>query len=187
MSTPELNPQSATDRRAAEAQLRELIAKFAPAQKRLISSVRRWLQKRLPTGHELVYEYSDFVVISHSPSEHGYQGVFAIRASADGVKLYLNNGKELPDPAKLLQGSGKQTRWIPLEGASTLTRPAVACLIEEAIAHNQVPFAPTARGQVIIRSSSAQQSRRRPTPKKSRNQPRKQVPVTSQASQAKGC
>ena len=103
--------------------------------------MRRWLRKRLPTAHEVVYEYRDYFVISYSPNEHGYEGVLAIRASADGVRLYFNRGKELPDPAKLLQGSGKQTRWINLEGASTIARPEVARLIDEAIARNRVPFA----------------------------------------------
>jgi hypothetical protein len=108
-----------------------------------------------------VYEYSDFFVISYSPNEHGYEGVLAIRASANGVRLYFNRGKGLPDPAKLLRRSGNQTRWIPLEGASTLARPAVACLIDEAIARNRVPFARTGRGPVVIRSVSAKPHRRR--------------------------
>ena len=111
--------QSAVERRSAEAELRTLIAKFAPAQLRLVGAMRRVLLKRLPTAHEVVYEYRDFFVISYSPNERGYEGVLAIRASANGVRLYFNRGKELPDPAKLLQGSGNQTRWIHLEGAST--------------------------------------------------------------------
>ena len=151
--------QSAVARRAAEAQLRTLIDKFAPAHLRLIGAMRRWLRKRLPTAHELVYEYRDFIVISYSPSER----VLAIRASENGVKLYFQRGKELPDPEKLLQGSGTQTRSINLEGASTLARPAVASLIDEAIARNRVPFASTGRGSVIIRSTSAKK-RRRPRP-----------------------
>ena len=153
--------QSALARRSAEAQLRTLIAKFAPAHLRLIGAMRRWLRKRLPTAHEVVYEYRDWFVISYSPNDHGYEGVLAIRASADGVKLYFNRGKELPDPAKLLQGSGSQTRSIDVEGASTLARPEVACLIDEAILHNQVPFEHAGRGSVVIRSASAKQRRRR--------------------------
>ena len=93
-------------RRSAEAELRGLIAKFAPAHQRLIGAMRRWLRKRLPTAHEVVYEYRDCFVISYSPNERGYEGVLAIRASADGVKLYFNRGKGLPDPEKLLRGSG---------------------------------------------------------------------------------
>jgi hypothetical protein len=153
--------QSAVARRSAEAQVRTLIARFAPAHLRLIGAMRRWLRKRLPTAHEVVYEYRDCFVISHSPNERGYEGVLAIRASADGVRLYFNRGKELPDPTKLLQGSGNQTRWISLEGASTVARPEVSRLIEEAIARNRVPFAQAGRGSVVIRSTSAVQRRRR--------------------------
>ena len=123
--------------------------------------MRRWLRKLLPTAYEVVYEYHDFFVISYSPNERGYEGVLAIRASADGVRLYFNRGKGLPDPEKLLRGSGKQTRSIHMEGASTLARPAVARLIDEAIARNRVPFARTGRGPVVIRSVSAKQRRRR--------------------------
>lgn len=155
-----MKPQSAVARRAAEAELRSLIIKFAPAHQRLIGATRRWLQKRLPTAHEVVYEYRDFFVISHSPNEHGYAGVFAIRADAEGVKFYFNQGKGLPDPEKVLQGSGNQTRWIPVESASTFARPAVARLIEEAIARNPVPFAVTGRGPVVIRSTSAKRAGR---------------------------
>ena len=146
--------QSAVARRSAEADLRRLIAKFAPAHQRLIGAMRRWLRKRLPTAHEVVYEYRDCFVISYSPNERGYEGVLAIRASANSVKLYFNRGRELPDPGKLLQGSGNQTRWINLEGASTLARPEVARLVDEAIAHNRVPFARAGRGSVVIRSTS---------------------------------
>jgi hypothetical protein len=148
--------QSAVERRSAEARLRTLIANFAPSHLRLIGAMRRWLRKRLPTSHEVMYEYRDFFVISYSPSERGYEGVLAIRASTNGVRLYFNRGKDLPDPAKLLQGSGNQTRSIGLEVASTLAHPAVARLIDEAITRNRVPFARAGRGSVVIRSSPAQ-------------------------------
>ena len=160
MSTSQPTPQSAVAARSAEAELRGLIAKFAPAHQGLIGTMRRSLRKRLPTAHEVVYEYSDCFVISYSPSEHGYEGVLALRASAKGVELYFNRGKELPDPAKLLRGSGKLARFIHVEGAATLKRSAVARLIDEAIARNRVPFARTGRGPVVIRSTSAKKSRR---------------------------
>jgi len=157
--------QSAVARRSAEAQLRTLIAKFAPAHLRLVGAMRRWLRKRLPTAHEVVYEYHNLgaVVISFSPNEHGYEGVLGIRADADGVKLYFNRGKELPDPEKLLQGSGKQTRSIDVEGASTLARPEVARLIDEAIGRNPVPFALAGHGSVVMSPSTSAKQRRRPT------------------------
>jgi hypothetical protein len=153
--------QSAAERRSAEAVLGGLIDKIVPGYLRLITAMRRSLRKRLPTACEVVYEYHNLgaVVISFSPNEHGYAGVLGIRADANGVKLFFGRGKELPDPETLLQGSGSQTRWMDVEGASTLARPAVARLIDEAIAHNRVPFADTGRGSVVIRSTSAKKRR----------------------------
>src|SRR5262245_18579756 len=112
--------QSAAERRSAQAELSSLIEKFASAHARPTGVVRKALRKHLPTAHEVVYEYRDCFVTSFSPSGQGYEGVLAIRGSADGVRLYFNQGKELPDPAKLLQGSGGQVRFIQLDGASTL-------------------------------------------------------------------
>ena len=122
--------------------------------------MRRSLRKRLPTAHEVVYEYGNLgaVVVSFSPNERGYEGVLAIRATADGIKLYFNQGKDLPDPEKLLKGDS-QTRWIAVEDASTLARPAVKTLIDEAIARNPVPFAADGRGSVIIQSTAAKKKR----------------------------
>jgi hypothetical protein len=156
-----MNTQSAMERRAAEAELRAFIAKFSPTQRRLVGTTRRWLLGRLPTAYEVVYEYRDCFVISFSPNEQGYAGVFAIRGDADGVKLYFNQGRGLPDPEKLLQGSGTLVRWIQLEGAATLARPAVVALVDAAIARNRVPFASAGRGSVLIRSSAAKKPKRR--------------------------
>lgn len=153
--------QPAAERRAADAHIRALIGTFAPAHERLVGALRRSLRKRLPTALEVVYEYRDCFVISYSPSERGYEGVLSLRGAADGVRLYLNQGKGLPDPEKLLRGSGTMARWLPVEGASTLAQPAVARLIEAALASNKVPFAGSGRGAVVIRSTTAKTRARR--------------------------
>jgi hypothetical protein len=152
MSPAKPNSQSAAERRASEAQVETRIDKVAPTQRGLTVALRRALRKRLPSAHEIVYEYSDNVVISFSPNEHGYAGVLALRVSAEGVKLYFNQGKGLPDPDKLLQGSAKQVRWIPVDGASTLARPEVVALIDAALERNPIPFAETGDGPVVIKS-----------------------------------
>ena len=143
------------DAKAAEAHLRTLIDQFAPAHLRLVNAARRWLRARLPTAHEVVYEYRDCFVISYTPNGHGYEGVLALRASAKGVSLYFNQGKDLPDPARLLQGAGKQVRSIELDGASTLDRPEVLRLVDEALARNPVPFATSGAGPLVIRPTAA--------------------------------
>ena len=151
--------QSTAARRSADAEVASLVADHAPSHARLVASSRRWLQKRLPTANEIVYEYRDKFVISYSPNENGYDGVLALSVSANGVLLYFNQGKDLPDPAKLLKGSGKVTRSLALESAATLARPEVVSLIDATLARNPVPYARTGLGSVLIRSTAATQRR----------------------------
>jgi hypothetical protein len=160
MTTSKPTTQSAAERRSAEAELRALLAHFSRADQALIGTLRRSLRKRLPTAYEVVYEYSDSVVISFSPDERGYEGVLALRVSAKGVDLYFNRGKELPDPDKLLSGSAKLVRFVHIESASVLRRAAIARLMAEAIGRTRVPFARSGRGPVVVRSTTAKKRRR---------------------------
>lgn len=154
--------QPAAERRAAEAKLRALIDRFAPRHLRLIAAMRRALRRRLPTANELVYEYRAWFVVSFSPSERGHEGVLAIRADGNGVKLFVNPGQDLPDPAKLLRGAGR-TRWIKVEDAKTLARPEVARLVEDVIARSVVPFETAGNGRVVVRSAGVKRPRGRRT------------------------
>ena len=115
----------------------------------------------MPTAHELVYDNYNFFVIGYSPTARPSDAVISIAASANGVGLCFIRGKGLPDPHKLLKGSGNQTRSIHLDDAATLTQPAVRRLIDEAIARSSAPFATRGRGPLVIRSVSAKQRPRR--------------------------
>ncbi len=162
MSAPKTSTQTVAERRAAEAQVSALIEKIAPAHVSLVGAARRALRKRLPSAFEVAYEYRDWIVLSFSPSEKGYEGVLAIRADADGVRLCFHAGKSLADPEKLLKGSGSLVRWMELESAAALARPAVKRLIDAAIAQNRVPFARTGRGPVLVRPAAARKRTPRP-------------------------
>lgn len=153
--------QPAAERRAAEAEWKRLVAHFSPTQEKLVAALRRHVQKLLPTAHELVYEYRDCCVLSFTPNGRGYDGVLGLRCSADDVRLYLNRGKGLSDPAKLLQGTGGMVRWIAIESAATLKRPEVVQLVDLAIAQNEVPFAKEGKGPVILQSAPKKKAVRR--------------------------
>ncbi len=147
-----------------EAQLRSYIERFDPKDQRLIRSVRSAVRKRFPTANELAYDYGSFFVISYSPTEQGIDGVVSIAARADGVRLYLNQGPQLPDPKGLLLGSGKQTRFVPVEAARRLAHPDVEALIAAAIDLASVPLPSSGRGKLVIKSDAAKQRpRRKPT------------------------
>jgi hypothetical protein len=156
-STPTLPPGAAD----AETQLKAFIAKFDAKDQRLIRAVRKALRQRFPTTHELVYDNYNLFVIGYSPTERPSDAIVSMAARANGVGLCFLHGARLPDPKKLLLGSGNQTRFIRLESASVLERPEVEALISAAIAQAKAPLGETGRGKLIIRSVSAKQRPRR--------------------------
>ena len=148
----------------ADGQLRTFIGKFDPSHQRLIRAVRRALRKRLRTAYELAYDNYNFFVIGYSRSERPSDAIVSI-AGANGVSLCFIRGASLPDPKKLLLGSGNQTRFIRLESADALARPEVEALLAAAISRAKKPLRATGRRQLIIRSVSATQRQRRRSPK----------------------
>jgi len=144
-----------------EAQLRSLIEKFDPKDQRLIRSVRSAVRKRVPTANELVYDYRSFFVIAYSPTEQGIEGIVSIAARTDGVRLYLTQGPQLPDPKKLLMGTGKQVRFIAVEAASRLKHPDVEALIAAAIDQASVPLPSKGRSKLVIKTFGAKPRPRR--------------------------
>ena len=145
----------------ADQQLKAFIAKVEPEHQALIRSVRKSLRKRFPSANELVYDYSKSFVIGYSPTQRGSDSVVAIAAGANGLRLYFNQGPKLPDPKKLLLGSGKQTRFILVESARTLALPEIDALLRAAIDRAKIPLRPRGRGTLIIKPTSAKQRPRR--------------------------
>jgi hypothetical protein len=145
----------------SERQLAGFIDKFDAKNAALIRSVRKALRKRLPSANELVYDNYTFFVIGYCSTEKPSDCIVSIAAGANGVGLSFYYGATLPDPHKLLLGSGSQNRFIRLESAATLARPAVAELIAAAITQGQTPLRRSGKGKLIIRSISKKQKPRR--------------------------
>jgi hypothetical protein len=145
----------------AEGQLKGFIEKFEPKYQGLIRSVRKALRKRMPTANELVWDNYNFFVIGYSPTERPSDSILSIAGGASGVGLSFYRGATLPDPHKILLGSGSQNRFIRLESKETLLRRDVDALIAAAIAQCRMPLAAQGKGKLIIRSISAKQKPRR--------------------------
>jgi len=146
-------------------QLAAFIARFDPKVAEVIRACRAEMRKLLPTAIELVYDNYNFFVIGYSPTERPSDSIVSVAAGANGVGLCFIRGASLPDPLKILLGSGNQTRFIRLESADVLTRPEVETLIGAAIAQAKTPLRATGRGKLIIRSVSAKQRPRRKSAK----------------------
>src|ERR1035438_2379162 len=87
-------------------QLADFIAKFDTRVGKLIDSTRLAVRRRFPTATEIVYDNYNCLALGFSSSGRPCDCVLSLAASAKGVRLFFYYGATLPDPKKILQGSG---------------------------------------------------------------------------------
>ena len=142
-------------------QLNTFVKKFEPKHRALIRTLRQTLRSLFPTAYELVYDNYNFFVIGYSATDRTSDAIISLGAGGGGVNLFFLQGATLPDPKKILLGSGKQTRFIRIDSPKTLTRPEVRQMLKVASERAKTPLKRTARGRLIIKSVSAKQRPRR--------------------------
>ena len=59
--------------------------------------------------------------------------ICTIIPSKKGLKLGFNRGTELPDPGKLLEGTGKISRYVEIRSGEQISSTALKELIESAL------------------------------------------------------
>lgn len=113
---------------------------FSKEVQQLARQARALLLDVMPNLFEVVWETQKSAGYGTGPkkmSEHFCH----IIPHQNHVDLGFNYGTELPDPDKLLEGTGKKLRHIKLHKPEDLTRPGVRKLVEVATTH-QVPPLP---------------------------------------------
>jgi hypothetical protein len=148
----------------AETQLASFFAKYEPSMAKLGKALRAKLRARLPGLFEIVYVYENqnSLVISYSPTEHGYDGLCSIALYPDRLNLYFAQGAKLSkaDPKKLLQGRGK-VRYVALNAADDFDRAEIAVLMVAALKLAKLRLDTNANGSVIIKAEAQKQRARR--------------------------
>jgi hypothetical protein len=142
-------------------QVAGFIAKFDSRMAKLIAEVRAALRKRFPAASERVYDNYNFFVIGFSTTERSSDCLVSLAANAQGVNLNFYYGATLPDPGKILLGSGTQNRFFRLESATALAKPEVEALLCAAAAQAETPLPTAGRGRIIVRAVAARQRLRR--------------------------
>lgn len=146
---------------SAATQVASFIAKFDPANAKLIRACRSMMRKRLPTANELVYDNYNFLAIGYSASERASDCVVSLACGSNGVSLSFYYGATLPDPDGILLGSGNQNRFVRLPSPATLKEPPVERLLRAALAQAKTPMPASGRGRTIVKSISTKQRPRR--------------------------
>jgi hypothetical protein len=103
---------------------------YPPSAQTLARQARRILLELLPGTEENVDASAAVIGYGYGP---GYKGLICtLIVSKSGVKLGLVRGAELPDPNRLLEGSGRLHRYVSLKTPSDLRKPGLEQLVRAA-------------------------------------------------------
>ena len=112
--------------------LKEMLAPYPRDVQSLARAARALLMDVLPKVKETVDPTGPYITYGYEP---GYKGVVSyITVSKQGVKLGVARGASLPDPKKLLQGSGKSNRHVVIKTPDDLETPGIRQLVRAALA-----------------------------------------------------
>lgn len=144
------------------AQLDGFIDKFTPEVAALTRALIGKMKARVPGAIILVYDNYNALAIGFGPSEKAGQAVMSLAVMPRWVTLCFLFGAGLPDPQRLLQGSGSRVRHIRLHAAEAFDDPHVQNLVAAALDRSEPPIDPAGEQRLIIKSISAKQRPRRP-------------------------
>ena len=139
----------------AEITIKELLRKVPPAVRPTVQAARRMVKGAAPSAAEIVY-------MSEPPRAPSYMWKL-LRYAVDGANvvgigtftrhsaLFFYRGRELDDGSGLLEGSGKESRFIRLRSPADAERPAVKRLLQKAFELAAVPARPAVRPRATRR------------------------------------
>ena len=113
----------------AEATAGDILSPHSLQIRDLTQRPRKLVKQAVPRAIERVYPgWHGFGV--HDPKAGYFCGIFP---QTDSVKLGFEFGRLLPDPQGLLQGEGKQVRYVVLAGGDPLPIDSITDLISTSL------------------------------------------------------
>src|SRR5881394_3236730 len=116
------------------------LAKFSPEIEKLARAALSKMRRRLPGAVQLIYDNYNALVIAFGATDRRSDIVLSIVLYPRWVSLFFMRGAALPDPQKLLRGTGTSIRHIVLAQAADLDDPAVEALIAAALERADPPI-----------------------------------------------
>ncbi len=118
-----------------DASTEDILSKYNEKISTLGFQLREFLLKNIDNIEEQPDETANIIGFNYGT---GYKDLICtIIPSKKGIKLGFYKGIELPDPAKLLTGSGKVHKFVEINSAKAISNPALKKLLNEAIKAHQ--------------------------------------------------
>ena len=144
-------------------QIESFLAKYSPEMVSAAKATRAKMRKRVPGGVEFVYDNYNALVFGYGPTDRPSEAVLSLAMMPQWVTLCFLKGAKMPDPKKMLRGSGNIVRNIRLTSPAHFDDPDVQNFIQLAIDAASPAFPPDgAEPRTVIQSISAKQRPRRP-------------------------
>lgn len=113
-------------------QFDDFMAVYTPEVRDIARNVRLLILSAMPAAIEQVDPPSKIIGYGFDRTYAGL--VCAIAPFTAHVNLMFSRGVELPDPAGLLEGTGKRARHVKLKAPADVDNPALRLLLETAVA-----------------------------------------------------
>jgi hypothetical protein len=118
--------------RKPSAQLLDLLRACAPDIAHLALALRELVLNEAPEAEEVLYSVYAEVIVFKLSGDPG--GAFCyVAAYSRHVNLGFNRGAELPDPHRVLKGTGKKMRHIRFDSSDSLNHGYLPTYIRAAI------------------------------------------------------
>lgn len=124
-----------------------IVAEYRPAVQAVVAALRVVVRTAVPDATEAAYPRWRGIGYRHQQAGY-FCGIFP---QPDHVRLLFEFGILLPDPAGLLAGDGKQTRYLTITDTQALPITAIRQLINEALA---LPYSRQAKLALIADRST---------------------------------
>lgn len=122
--------------KAAEISMSEQLKKVPPAVRPTVVAARRMVKAEAPSAKEIAYRMGPPRSISMmwklARYAVGGSNVVGIGTFTNHSALFFYRGRELDDGGGLLQGGGKDSRFITLRSPEDVERPGVKRLVRQA-------------------------------------------------------
>lgn len=145
-------------------QLSAFYGKYDPAIARLGRAAVAAVKRLMPRATVLVYDNYNALVIGFATSDRASDAIMSVALYPRWVTLFFFGWRSLPNPDRLVTGSGKIVRQVRLTSAAALADPRLRRLIAAAVRIHAPHFGGAGRGALVIKSVSARQRPRRPDP-----------------------
>jgi len=113
----------------------EFLAGYSSEVQAIAVNVRALVREVMPDALEIVDVPAKMIAYG---TENSYRGMICVISPfAKHVNLGFVRGMSVPDPAGLLEGTGKRARHVKLKSVEDVERPEVRTLLEVAVREHQ--------------------------------------------------